>query len=204
MALVYGRFYCKLKAGDAAASEMAKVDTGDDAHDAFAWYSAIFAAAGIAAGADTLRHVFVLLIGLGICESSGCYCEGRDRSASNITAGNRRGMAVSDELQCQDREPPVANSVHSILRQPVGFRRGLQRRRPLFAPRSRKLRRRIGHGFQRLSKACPALAAEFAAIGLRCLRKHWGPINRRKAEVRPECDDMLSVVQTAVDALPEV
>ena len=37
-------------------------------------------------GADTLRHLFVLLIGLGMRESSGRYCEGRDRSADNITA----------------------------------------------------------------------------------------------------------------------
>jgi hypothetical protein len=59
-----------------------------------------------------------------------------------------------------------------------------------------------GEEFQRLSKAC--LAAEFAAVGLRHFRKHWGPINRREAELRPECDAMLREVQTLVDASPEV
>jgi len=29
-----------------------------------------------------------------------------------------------------------------------------------------------------------------------------GPINRRQAQVRPECDALLSPVQTAIDASP--
>ena len=32
-----------------------------------------------------------------------------------------------------------------------------------------------GQDFQRLTKECPAFAAEFAAVGLRNIRKHWGP-----------------------------
>jgi hypothetical protein len=56
-----------------------------------------------------------------------------------------------------------------------------------------------GREFQRLSKACPAFAAEFSAVGLRNVRKHWGPINRKAVEIRPECDDMLMQVQKVVD-----
>ena len=56
-----------------------------------------------------------------------------------------------------------------------------------------------GREFQRLSKACPAFAAEFTAVGLRNRRKHWGPINRKAAEIRPECDAMLVQVQNVVD-----
>jgi hypothetical protein len=59
-----------------------------------------------------------------------------------------------------------------------------------------------GREFQRLSKECPAFAAEATALGLRCLRKHWGPISRRQAEIRPECDDLFKQVQAAVDASP--
>jgi hypothetical protein len=61
-----------------------------------------------------------------------------------------------------------------------------------------------GKEFQRLSKACPAFAAEFAAVGLRHVRTHWGPINRREVELRTECDAMLRAVQTVVDASPEI
>src|SRR2546422_446301 len=73
MAVVYARVYCKLKAGDAAATEMAKARTNDGTRDALAWYSERFESAGMnndQTGADTLRHLFVLLIGLGMRESS--------------------------------------------------------------------------------------------------------------------------------------
>jgi hypothetical protein len=59
-----------------------------------------------------------------------------------------------------------------------------------------------GMEFQRLSKECPAFAAEFAAVALRHMRNHWGPINRKQAQVRPECDALLSQVQAAIDASP--
>ena len=41
---------------------------------------------GDAKTGDTLRHLFVLLTGLDMRESSGRCCEGRDLSASNTTA----------------------------------------------------------------------------------------------------------------------
>lgn len=44
-------------------------------------------------------------------------------------------------------------------------------------------------------KGCPAFAAEFNAVGLRNVRKHWEPINRKAVEIRPKCDDMLMQVQ---------
>jgi len=37
-------------------------------------------------GVDVLRHLFVLLTGLGMRESSGHYGEGRDASATNTSA----------------------------------------------------------------------------------------------------------------------
>jgi hypothetical protein len=57
-----------------------------------------------------------------------------------------------------------------------------------------------GREFQRLLKECSAFAAEFAAIGLRHFRKHWGPINRREVQLLPECDALLRSVQEIVDA----
>ena len=56
-----------------------------------------------------------------------------------------------------------------------------------------------GRDFQKLSKECPFFAVEFAAIGLRNIRKHWGPINRRAAEVKGDADIMFKEVQKLVD-----
>ncbi len=38
------------------------------------------------------------------------------------------------------------------------------------------------------SKQCPAFAAGLCALGLRHVRKHWGLINKRATEIRPECN----------------
>jgi hypothetical protein len=189
------------------ASAMAKADTGDEAHDALAWYGEIFAPGGMdnaTAGADTLRHLFVLLIGLGMRESSGRYCEGRDRAAANTTAETAEAGLFQTSFNARTASPLLPTLFAQYAADPLGFveifKEGVR-----CSPRDLE---NFGDGpgmeFQRLSKSCPAFAAEFAAVGLRRFRKHWGPINRREAEVRPECDDMLVEVQAAVDAVPEV
>jgi hypothetical protein len=59
-----------------------------------------------------------------------------------------------------------------------------------------------GRDFQKLSKECPAFATEFAALALRSIRTHWGPINTHAAELRKECDALFLEVQQIVDATP--
>jgi uncharacterized protein YgiM (DUF1202 family) len=210
MALVYARVYGKLNAGDAAATEMARAKTADPAHDALAWYSAEFAELGMnndIAGADTLRHLFVLLIGLGMRESSGRCCEGRDRSASNTTAETAEAGLFQTSFNAMTASPLLPILFANYSDNPSGFlevfKEGVT---PPCTPAD--LENNFGSGdgreFQRLSKACPAFAAEFAAVGLRHARTHWGPINTRAAELRPECDEMLRQAQAAVDRPPEV
>lgn len=204
MALVYARAYCKLKAGDAAATEMAKANTNDRTKDALAWYSEKFHAAGMDidhAGADTLRHLFVLLIGLGMRESSGRYCEGRDRSASNTTAETAEAGLFQTSFNARSASTLMQTLFAQYSANPAGFveifKEGV-RCRPSDLE---NFGSGAGEEFQRLSKACPAFAAEFAAVGLRNIRSHWGPINTRAAEIRPECDAMLKQIQDSVDAL---
>jgi hypothetical protein len=207
MALVYARTYCKLKAGDAAAVEMAKANTGDADHDAIAWYSDVFAAADMNnddAGADTLRHLFVLLIGLGMRESSGKYCEGRDRSASNTSAETAEAGLFQTSFNARSASPLLPELFAQYSANPNGFIQVFREGIRCSAADLENFGSGDGMEFQRLSKECPAFAAEFAAVGLRNIRKHWGPINRKGAEVRPECDQMLSQVQDAVDASPEI
>ncbi|MFN8490555.1 MAG: M23 family metallopeptidase [Caldilineaceae bacterium] len=202
MALVYARVYCKLKAGDAAALEMAKANTGNPVKDALAHYAAEFKAAGMnnqSAGVDTLRHLFVLLMGLGMRESSGRYCEGRDTSASNTTAETAEAGLFQTSYNARRANPLMLQVFRQYLANPSGFvevfREGVRCRKANLE----NFGEGDGREFQRLSKACPAFAAEFAAVGLRNVRRHWGPINRKVAEIRPECDAMLMQVQKVVD-----
>ena len=52
-----------------------------------------------------------------------------------------------------------------------------------------------GFHFQVLAKHCPQFAVEACAIGLRNLRQHWGPINRREVTLKREADNLLREVQ---------
>ena len=82
MAVMFAVAQRKLAQGDPAALEMAKPASGDTNRDALAHYASAFATLGLRndrGGVETLRHLFVLMFGLGLRESSGRYCEGYDR-----------------------------------------------------------------------------------------------------------------------------
>jgi hypothetical protein len=201
MAVAYARVYCKLKLGDDSAREMARRNTGDDSKDCLAWYNPEFLEIGMdnpADGADTLRHLFVLLTGLGMRESSGQYCEGRDMAASNTTAETAEAGLFQTSYNARFANPLLpdlltkyANSTDFIDIFKVGVR--------CSTANLENFGEGQGREFQRLTKACPAFAVEFAAVALRNIRMHWGPINRKDAELRNECDLMLKDIQNAVD-----
>lgn len=202
MALVYARVYCKLKAGDAAAKEMAKANTENLDKDALAHYAQKFYAAGMrndSAGVATLRHLFVLLIGLGMRESSGRYCAGRDRSASNTTADTAEAGLFQTSYNLRGASPLLPQLFQQYSANPSGFVDVFQEGVRCSNSDLENFGTGNGREFQRLSKTCPAFATEFTAVGLRTRRKHWGPINRKVAEIHPECNAMLLQVQRVVD-----
>jgi hypothetical protein len=203
MALAFGRAYCKFKAGDAGALDMASRNSGDTARDALAWYNDVFAAAGMSnntSGADTLRHLFVLMIGLGMRESSGKHCEGRDTTAHNVTSDTAEAGLFQVSFNAKDASPLLPQIFAQYKANPSGFLDVFKEGVHCSAASLENFGSGDGRDFQRLCKECPAFAAEFAAVALRHIRKHWGPIIRRQAQVRPECDALLSQVQTAIDA----
>ena len=150
-------------------------------------------------GIDTLRHLFVLMIGLGMRESSGRYCEGRDRSASNTSADSAEAglFQMSWDAHGASRQIPRLLDEYQA--------NGGGGYREIFCEGVTPHRGDLdncgsgtGLRFQQLCKDCPGFAVETAAVGLRNLRTHWGPINRREAELRTEADDMLQQVQRLV------
>jgi hypothetical protein len=202
MAFAFARAYCKLNAGDPVAAEIAKADTAKPATDALSYYQAQFAQLSMSntqAGADTLRHVFVLLLGLGMRESSGKYCEGRDVSANNISAET----AEAGLFQCSYNLHGAHALLDTIFAGYAGrtdfadiFKEGVT----CSAASWQDWGTGVGRDFQELTKACPAFAVEFAAVGLRNQRKHWGPINNRAAELRADSDAFFRQVQDFIDA----
>jgi hypothetical protein len=137
-------------------------------------------------------------------ESSGKHCEGRDRSAHNTTAETAEAGLFQTSFNARHASPLLPTIFAGYRANPSGFVEIFKEGVRCSTVSLENFGTGDGKEFQRLSKACPAFAAEFAAVGLRHFRRHWGPINRREAELRPECDAMLREVQTLVDASPEV
>ena len=141
-------------------------------------------------------NTYTFLIGLGMRESSGKYCTGRDRSQNfthsrSAEAGlfqmayvarvfNSRMESIyekykSGELSCE-LEAFKQESIKCTSYDAKTFGTG------------------EGATWQKLMKKCPAFSTQWAAILIRSQYKHFGPIIRKDAEFRTQCRDMLSKV----------
>lgn len=56
-----------------------------------------------------------------------------------------------------------------------------------------------GIKYQWLSRFCPLFHVMVTGVGMRTLRQHWGPINRREVTLKKEMDDLLKEVQNLVE-----
>jgi len=201
MALAFGRLYYKLQDRDPVALEIAKANTSVTASDTLAHYAVQFRTLGMsndATGIDTLRHLFALMLGLGMRESSGRYCEGRDRSASNVTADTAEAGLFQTSWNirsCSSLLPPLFRQYQA---RPAGFREVFAEGVTVRPGDLDNFGTGDGRDYQELAKSCPAFAVESTAIGLRNRRSHWGPINLRTAEVRSDADRMFLEVQHVV------
>jgi uncharacterized protein (TIGR02594 family) len=204
MALAYGLAVNWLNAGKLAAAVMAQA-AGDPDTDALAWYESEFATLGMdnsRAGIDPLRHLFVLLIGLGMRESSGRYCEGRDMSASNVTADTAEAGLFQTSWNIRGASPELPKLLDDYWADPNGFLPTFQ---DGIAPSASDLQ---GYGsgegasYQWLAKYSPAFAVMVTAIGARTLRQHWGPINRGEVDLMPEANELLLAVQELIEGAP--
>jgi len=150
---------------------------GSPDKDALSWYGA---EPGIA-------NQFALLLGLGMRESSGRVCTGRDGSAENVTSSTAEAglfqssynsMGASEELgkiySNYKAHPELCEKKIDCLTKNWGAGEGVT--------------------FQALSKNCPAFAVDYNAELIRVLRKHFGPLNRKEAELIPSCAVMFEKI----------
>jgi hypothetical protein len=204
-ALAWAQVLRKYLIGDRIALEMAKANTHDDDTDVLSWYNSNFEALGMSnevEGTDTLRHLFALLMGLGMRESSGKHCEGRDTSASNTTSDTAEAGLYQTSYNahvCTPRfDEVMADYENDMCKGYLEvFREGVSCSSSSWASYGSG----PGRTFQDMCKEQPAFAVETCALVLRNLRQHYGPINRKEAELRHEADDMLHAVQHQVESM---
>jgi hypothetical protein len=202
-ALAWAQIVNKFIAGDAAVIEMAKANTHNNDKDVLSWYSVNFQNAGMAnekAGGDTLRHLFALQLGLGMRESSGRHCEGRDTSASNVTSDTAEAGLYQTSYNARSCSP---HFIEVMADYQNGTYKGYLDRFRIGVSCNSSSWASYGSGqgrvFQDMCKEQPAFAVETCALVLRNLRQHYGPINRREAELKHEADDMLHAIQHLVE-----
>lgn len=189
--------------GDGAVEVMGEA-AGNPEHDALAWYHDEFAALGMsnkADSVDTLRHLFVMAIGLGPRESSGRYCEGRDMSADNVQADTAEAGLFQTSWNIRNADSVIGPLLGEFWDNPNGF---LSVFKEGLSPTANNLNS-YGSGdgarYQFLSRFCPLFHVMVTGVGMRTLRQHWGPINRREVTIKKEADDLLKEVQALVEAI---
>jgi hypothetical protein len=193
---------------NAFAVEIAKAASGNAEKDALSYYAEEFDDLDMDNSEDgvaTLRHLFVMLVGLGMRESSGLYYEGRDQSADNMEADTTESGLFQTSWNISSCSDTLMNELLDIYwTDPNGwlevFGKGL-------SPTAAGLEH-YGSGdgarYQFLAKYAPAFAVLVTALGLRKNRGHWGPVGRMEVELTEEADSMLERVQDVIMQRPAV
>jgi hypothetical protein len=206
MALCYALVLMWLAQGESWAEEMAQeaAPNGED-YDALSWYGSELRDLGLrvdAPGVEALRALFVLMIGLGMRESSGKYCEGRDMSASNIESDTCEAGLFQTSWNMETASDEMARLFEMYWDDPNGFL-------PTFALGINPTADNLdvygsgnGAAYQWLAKYSPAFAVMTTAIGLRARRKHWGPINEKAVTLSTDAMVLLQTVEMIVAMVP--
>ncbi len=213
VALVFARSLCSMEKPYVAIAAAGTADTS--AHnvksDALVHYEKIFKNLSMnnsSDGADTLRHTYVLLLGLGMRESSGQHCVGRDLSANFTTADSAEAglfqtsygaHTISDSLSAlyETYKADQSDCLLDVFSQGVTCKKH----------DAKNWGDGEGKAWQELTKQCPAFATEFAAVVLRKSggsEGEFGPIRKHAAEVISPCDELFESVQSAVASDPQL
>jgi hypothetical protein len=204
MAKSFALAVTRYNAGDSAARIMAEAAADPDT-DALAYYADEFEAEHMAndrPGLDSLRHLFVLMVGLGMRESSGDCFEGRDMSADNVQSETAEAGLFQSSWNLSSCAHEIGELLTEYENDPNGFH-------PTFAralyPSSNQLDC-YGSGdgalYQWLARRSPAFAVLMTAVGLRRRKDHWGPVIRHEVSIMPAIDDLLIEVQRMIDNQP--
>jgi len=208
VALTFARSICNPTRSDVVFASRAKT-TGSE--DVLNFYNSVFAAAKMTnnvAGPDTLRHMYTLLIGLGMRESSGEYCAGRDMSSGFSSADSAEAGPFQTSYGSRGRSDLLEPMFESYQKNSAGcnlavFKNGAK----CTAGDSKNWGTGAGEQWQQLTKQCPAFAAEWAIVLLRVSggsQGEWGPLRTKAAQVRPECDSMLQQVENLIKSNPNL
>lgn len=196
VALTYAKSYYELKKSPNNVVKIMSREIGTADQDALAHY-AIKAASDV----ERLRAIYTLALGLGMRESTGNTTDGRDMSvpAEKATEANAEAGLFQVSYDSFGRSAEFS-ALFNRYRVNAGqcrldvFMEGVKnKKRPLVGSGK-------GAKFQKFTKECPAFAVEYVMIMLRINRRHFGPINAKKAEYNQQAAKMFEQIESVVDA----
>jgi hypothetical protein len=186
-----------------AVQAMAHPSRGDAAHDALALYEEEFEDMNIdvrVGGTETLRALFILMIGLGARESSGDHWCGRDMTADNVESDTAEAGFAQTSWNISNFSPTIPPLLQLYWDDPNGFLPTFDRDCP--PPDSEDLNA-YGSGdgarYQFLAKHSPAFHALVTGVGMRLACTHWGPIKYGEVDLVEEVQELLQQVEALVD-----
>ena len=210
MALSFARSLCRIRIAEPphpASSILKSVNSLDATKDVLAHYQDILTDIGIAAsvtGQQPLQATYTIGLGLGMMESSGKYCEGWDIAAG---ADRESYEAEAGLFQASYDSANTSNELQKLYdeyyKNPKRCLLETYKEAVVCRP-ANILGTGAGATFQEFTKRCPAFATEYAMALIRIRRTHFGPLNRKTAQVVPECNVMLNAVRQVVNQNPEL
>ena len=191
MALVYARAVCK----------GGSIPLGSSSVDALAHYGL--------KPEDLLTSTYTFLIGLGLRESTGRHCCGRDGAATNVSGESAEAGLFQTSYDSRIRGGKQDPTLMGIYEKYKASNKGclldvFAQKVTCSAANWKNWGTGEGVTFQKLSKDCPAFAAEYAAVMIRTGRSHYGPINKKEVEYRGECESMLFSVKKMIAQNPDL
>ncbi len=209
LALSYAKAVCNPSRADVVF--VGNAQTGSN--DALGWYGSTLAAklGATSTGLTTVRQLYTLLVGLGMRESSGSYCVGRDMSASFSSANTAEAGLFQTSWGAHTRSSLLDSLFAQYKASKAGCGYAVYAANGLTCSASNLKNwgntNEDGYQWQALTKSCPSFATEYAAVLLRLnggSKGEWGPLRTKAAEVVKECYDMFGAVETYVKANPSV
>lgn len=186
VAAAYAQAHCKKSATSDPMSS--KLDSRGRSVDFLKFY-------GRPAGNEK-RQTYAMLFGLGMRESSGNFSEGEDKSVPRAEQS-----AVKAESGAWQFSYDSLN-IHPELKALLEYYKA-HKEECLADVFSKNVRVKtdgyfgegVGLEFQKFTRSCPAFQAEYAAVMIRNMRTHFGPLLTKKAVYFEGCEDLLAGVE---------
>lgn len=156
--------------------------------------------------------LFTLLTGLGVRESTGKYCCGRD--TTNPATGNPSGAEAGTFQTSYDaiealkyfKNPVGADEMKQLISEYqkdksrcflATFKEGVDQ--SYCAKNAKNYGSGPGYEYQKLSKECPSFHAEFTALTILTTKAHHGPLNRKEVQYDLVCEQMFKDIAAYLD-----